>query len=151
MKKAVVSFLLMGLVASVGLGASGPEEKKTQISLGGSLLMLTMGGGDSTLLIGAALRVDFNLGRSFIIAPEISAGIGGASAGGTVNFRSGRYFAGLGGLVVSVTEGGSGGEWGTNGFFKVHAGIKGPRGLLAASFIVGGYIKGFGLTAGYVF
>lgn len=150
MKKVVLSLFLTGFVTSAVLGASVPEEKKTWISLGGNLLMLTMDG-DSTFLVGAALRIDFDLGPSFIIAPELSAGIGGWTAGGTVNFRSGKFFAGAGALAVGAFEGGGSGEWGTNAFLKVHVGTRGPRSLIAASVLVGDYIKGFGLTAAYIF
>ncbi len=102
MKKMILGFILMVLVVSAGLGAPAAEEKPIQFSLGGNLLMLTMEGGDSTFLVGAALRVDFNLGKSFILAPELSAGIGGWTAGGTFNFRSGKFFAGAGALAVGA-------------------------------------------------
>jgi len=151
MKKMIPGFILMILVTSAGLGASVPGEKSTQFSLGGNLLMLTMEGGDSTFLVGAALRVDFNLGKSFILAPELSAGIGGWTAGGTLNFRSGKFYAGAGAVAVGAFEGGGGGEWGTNAFLKVHVGTKSAKSLLAASVLVGDYIWGFGLTAAYIF
>ncbi len=151
MKKMISGFFLMAFVVSAGLGAPATEEKPIQFSLGGNLVMLTMEGGDSTFLVGAALRVDFNLGKSFILAPELSAGIGGWTAGGTFNFRSGRFFAGAGALAVGAFEGGGSGEWGTNAFLKVHVGTKSARSLLAASVLVGDYIKGFGLTAAYIF
>jgi hypothetical protein len=151
MKKMILGFILMILVASAGLGASVPGEKSTQFSLGGNLLMLMMEGGDSTFLVGAALRVDFNLGKSFILAPELSAGIGGWTAGGTLNFRSGKFFAGAGAVAVGAFEGGGSGEWGTNAFLKVHVGTKSVRTLLAASALVGDYIWGLGLTAAYIF
>lgn len=148
MKRAISSFLLMGLVAGAGLGASAPGEKKTQFSLGGTFLLLKPDyESGSYSLVGAAGRVDFNLGRSFIVAPELSLGIGGWSAGGTINYRAGTFFAGAGGLVVGGFEE----EWGTNSFLKLHIGIKKAHGLFAAAFIVNRWIKGFGLTAGYIF
>lgn len=151
MKKMIPGFILMILVTSAGLGAPAAEEKPIQFSLGGNLLMLMMEGGDSTFLVGAALRVDFNLGKSFILAPELSAGIGGWTAGGTLNFRSGKFYAGAGAVAVGAFEGGGGGEWGTNAFLKVHVGTKSAKSLLAASVLVGDYIWGFGLTAAYIF
>lgn len=151
MRKVILGLFLMGLIVSAGLGAPAPAGQRTDLSLGGNLLMLTMEGGDSTFLVGAALRADFNLGKAFIVAPEISAGIGGWTAGGTLNLRFGKFFAGAGGLAVGASEGGGGGEWGTNAFLKVHLGTKSARTLVAASVLVGAYITGFGLTVGYVF
>ena len=151
MKKMILGSIFMAFVVSAGLGAPAAEEKPIQFSLGGNLLMLMMEGGDSTFFVGAALRVDFNLGKSFILAPELSAGIGGWTAGGTLNFRSGKFFAGAGALAVGASEGGGGGEWGTNAFLKVHVGTKSAKSLLAASVLVGDYIWGLGLTAAYIF
>jgi hypothetical protein len=34
---------------------------------------------------------------------------------------------------------------------KVQAGTKGPKWLIAGSFVVNSWFKGFGLTAGYMF
>jgi len=150
MKKMILGFFIMALTVNAGLAAPGPGEKKIQFSLGGNFTMLKATYEDGTyFLAGAALRVDLNLGRSFSIAPEASAGIGGWTAGGTVNFRSGRFFAGAGYLAAGL--GGSGQDWGVVSLLKVHAGTKGPKWLIAGSFVTNRWFKGFGLTAGYVF
>ena len=150
MKKVALSLFLAGLFLSADLGAAVQGEKKTQISLGLNVLMLSeTRGSDSKAAFGPGLRVDFTLGRSFIIAPEVSAGIGGWSAGGTVNFRSKGFFAGAGYLVAGL--GGSWDEWGVNSLFKVQAGAKGLHWLFAASYVANRWLKGFGVTAGYIF
>lgn len=150
MKKAVLGLLVAGLFLSAGLGAAVPGEKKTQISLGVSALVLseTYSNG-SKGIYGPGLRVDFNLGKSLIVAPEVSGGVGGWSAGGTVNFRSGMFFAGAGYLAASL--GGNWDEWGVNSLLKLQIGAKGPHWLIAASYVTNRWLKGFGLTAGYVF
>jgi hypothetical protein len=150
MKKTVLSFLAAGLFLSAGLGAAVPGEKPTQISLGVSAMFLseTYSSG-SKGIYGPGLRVDFNLGKSLIIAPEVSGGVGGWSAGGTVNFRSGKFFAGAGYLAASL--GGNWEDWGVNSLIKVQIGAKGPHWLVAASYLTNRWLKGFGLTAGYVF
>lgn len=150
MKKIVLSLFLVGLFLSAGLDVAFPAEKKTQISLGLNVLMLSdTYSSDSKAVFGPGLRVDFNLGRSFIIAPEASAGIGGGSVGGTVNFRSKRFFAGAGFLAAYL--GGSWEEWGVNSLFKIQVGTKGLNWLIAASYVTNRWLKGFGLTAGYIF
>jgi hypothetical protein len=106
-------------------------------------------GNDSKGIYGPGLRVDFNLGRSFIVAPEVSAGIGGWTAGGTLNFRSKKFFVGAGYLAASL--GGSWDDWGINSLFKVHAGAKGRNWLLALSYVTNRWLNGFGVTAGYIF
>ena len=145
-----LSLFLACLFLSIDLGAASPAEKKTQISLGLNVLMLSdTYSSDSKAIFGPGLRVDFNLGRSFIIAPEVSAGIGGWTLGGTVNFRSKKFFVGAGYLAAGL--GGSWREWGVNSLLKIQAGTKGLKWLIAASFVVNRWLKGFGLTAGYVF
>jgi hypothetical protein len=150
MKKIALSLFFASLFLCAGLGAAVPGEKNAQISLAMNVLMLSeTHGGDSKAAFGPGLRVDFNLGRSFIIAPEVSAGIGGWSAGGTVNFRSKGFSAGAGYLVAGL--GGSWGEWGANSLFKVQAGAKGLHWLFAASYVTNRGLNGVGLTAGYIF
>jgi len=69
-KKVALSLFLAGLFFSADLGAAVPGEKKTQIGLGMNVLMLSETyGNDSKAAFGPGLRVDFNLGRSVIIAP----------------------------------------------------------------------------------
>ena len=149
MKEIALSLFLAGLFLSADLGAAVPGEKKTQISLGLNVLTLSeTRGSDSKAAFGPGLRVDFNLGRSFIIAPEVSAGIGGWSAGGTVNFRSKGFFAGAGYLVTSL---GYSDEWGISSLFKIQVGAKGLKWLFAASYVANSWLKGFGVTAGYIF
>ena len=148
MKKMVFGVLLVGLAANVGLGAPATTGGTIQLSLGGNLIMLkTTYEDDSYTLGGAVVRVDFNLGRSISLAPELSGGFGGASGGATLNLRAGRYFAGAGALAVSGLDD----EWGVQTLLKVHAGFKGPRALLAAAFLTNRWFKGFGLTVAYVF
>jgi hypothetical protein len=150
MKQTILGFFIVALAVSAGLAAPAPGDKTIQFSLGGNLTMLSATHeNDSFFLVGAALRVDFNLGRSFSVAPEASAGIGGWTAGGTVNFRSRKFFAGAGYLAAGL--GGSGQSWGVVSLLKVHAGTKGPRWLIAGSFVTNSWFKGFGLTAGYMF
>ncbi len=150
MKKTVLGLLVAGLFLSAGLGAAVPGEKTTQISLGVSALVLSETYSDGSKgIYGPGLRVDFNLGKSLIVAPEVSGGVGGWSAGGTVNFRSGKFFAGAGYLAASL--GGNWDEWGVNSLLKLQIGAKGPHWLIAASYVANRWLKGFGLTAGYVF
>ena len=150
MKKTVLSVLVAGLFLSAGLGGAVPGEKPTQISLGaGALVLSETYSSGSKSIYGPALRIDFNLGRSLIISPEVSGGVGGWSAGGTVNFRSGQFFAGAGYLAASL--GGNWEDWGVNSLLKVQIGAKGPHWLVAAAFVANRWLRGFGLTAGYVF
>ena len=149
MKKVVLSLFFASLFLCAGLGAAVPGEKNAQISLGLNILMLSdTHGSDSKAALGPGLRVDFNLGRSFIIAPEVSAGIGGWSAGGTVNFRSKGFFAGAGYLATSL---GYSDEWGVSSLFKIQVGAKGRKWLFAASYVTNSWLNGFGVTAGYIF
>jgi len=149
--KFVTAFVLMGLVAGAAVAAPDPGVWSTRLCLGGNLIMLNREGGGSAFLGGVAIRVDFDLGRAFILAPEASAGLGGWSAGGTLNIHVGPLFAGAGALVVGATKGGSSGEWGTNAFLKVHVGTRSFGTYLALSALFGDSIKGFGATIGYVF
>jgi hypothetical protein len=150
MKKTALLLFLAGLFAGAGPASAVPAEKKVQISLGLNVVLLSESyGSDSKGIYGPGLRVDFNLGRSFIVAPEVSAGIGGWSAGGTLNFRSKKFFFGAGYLAASL--GGSWGDWGINSLFKVHAGAKGRNWLLALSYMTNRWLRGFGLAAGYIF
>jgi hypothetical protein len=151
MNKILTGFLMLGLVAGAVLAAPDPGGTGVRLCLGGHLTYLSMEGGDSTFLAGATLRIDLDLGRLITLAPEVSAGIGGWSGGGTLNVRLGPLFAGAGALAVSATEGGSSGEWGTNAFLKIHAGTRSSSTFLAASALFGSYIKGFGVTFGWVF
>jgi hypothetical protein len=151
MSKILTGLVLMGLVAGAAVAAPDPGGTGARLCLGGELMMLNMEGGDSTFLAGAALRIDLDLGRSFFLAPEVSAGLGGWSAGGTFNIHLATLFVGAGALVVGATEGGSSGEWGTHPFFKIHVGTRFASTSLALSALFGSYIKGFGATIGFVF
>jgi hypothetical protein len=151
MNKLLTGLLMTGLVAGAAFGAPDPGGTGAHLCLGGNLTFMSMEGGDSAFLAGAALRIDLDLGASFTLAPEVSAGLGGWSGGGTLNVRLGRLFVGAGALAVHVSEGGSSGEWGTNAFLKVHAGTRSSRTFLALSALFGSYIKGFGATVGWVF
>jgi len=148
MNKILVGLLMWGLVAGAVLAAPDPGGTGVRLCLGGHLTYLSMEGGDSTFLAGATLRIDLDLARLITLAPEFSAGIGGWSGGGTLNVRLGPLFAGAGALAVSVTEAG---EWGTNAFLKIHAGTRSSSTFLAAAALFGSYIKGFGVTFGWVF
>jgi len=150
MNKAVLSLLPAILSLSIGLGAAVPAQKRTQISLGLNVLVLSETfTSDTKAVVGAGVRVDLSLGRSLFIAPEASAGLGGWTVGGTVNFRAKRFFAGAGYLAAGL--GGSWREWGVNSLFKIQAGTKGPRWLIAVSYVANRWLKGFGLTAGHIF
>ena len=148
MRKSILCLLMMGLVAGGALGAPGPGEKAIQFSLGGNVIALTAKyEEDPHFLFGAALRVDLNIGRWLSVAPELSAGIGGYSGGATINVRPGKFFIGAGYLAAGGFED----EWGLQSLFKVHAGYKSQRALLAAAFLANRWFKGCGLTAGYLF
>ena len=150
MKRTVLGLLAAGLLLSAGLSAAVQGEKTTQLSLGvGALVLSETYSSGSKGIYGPGLRVDLNLGRSLIIAPEVSGGVGGWSAGGTVNFRSGKFFAGAGYLAASL--GGNWEDWGVNSLLKIQAGAKGPHWLVAASYVTNRWLKGFGLTAAYIF
>ena len=152
MRKMILGVLAIGMIAGMVLGDAGaavPGEKRVQISLGLSVLTLLDNSSNSKAAFGPGLRVDLNLGRSFFIAPEASAGIGGWTLGGTVNFRSGKFFAGAGYLAAYL--GGQWGDWGVNSLWKIQVGAKGRNWLVAPSFVANRWLKGFGLTAGYIF
>lgn len=149
----ILGVLAMGMIAGMVLrdaGAAVPGEKRVQISLGLSVLTLFDNMSNSKAAYGPGLRVDLNLGRSFFIAPEASAGIGGWNLGGTVNFRSGKFFAGAG-YLAAYMGGQHWGDWGVNSLFKIHVGFKGLHPTVAASFVANRWLKGFGLTVGYCF
>jgi hypothetical protein len=56
-----------------------------------------------------------------------------------------------GNLIMLNMEGGDGGERGMNAFLKIHAGTRFAGTSLALSALFGNYIKGFGVTIGYIF
>ena len=64
MKKIMVGILTMGLVAGTALSMPEPGGMGARLCLGGNLTYLTMEGGDSAFMAGAALRVDFDLGHA---------------------------------------------------------------------------------------
>jgi hypothetical protein len=147
MKKTILGFFIMALALSAGLAAPAPGEKTIQFSLGGNFTMLRATYDPDSYFLGAALRVDLNIGRWLSLAPEISAGIGEYSGGATVNVRPGKFFIGAGYLAMAGLED----EWGIQSLFKVHAGYKSKRALLAAAYLSNKWFKGFGLTVGYIF
>jgi len=150
MNKIVTGLLMIGLVVGVALSAPEPGPG-IRLCLGGNFALLTMEGGDSAFMAGAALRADLGLGPVFFVAPEVAAGLGGWSAGGTLNAHVSVFYAGAGALVLDATKGGASGEWGTNAFLKMHVGMRNSRNYLALSALFGSYIKGFGVSIGYVF
>lgn len=153
MKKPMIGLMVACITVPVLSGpaaAAAREEEGLSFSLGLSVLALMESyGQDVKAAFGPGLRVDIGLGRSLFLAPEASVGIGGWSLGGTLNFGLKRFFAGAGYLAAGF--GGSWEEWGVNSLFKVHAGTRGRRATVAVSLVVNRWLKGFGLTAGYLF
>ncbi len=148
MKKTILGFFIMALALSAGLAAPAPGEKTVQFSLGGNFTMLRRANShDASSFLGAALRVDLNIGRWLSLAPEVSVGIGEYTGGATVNVRPGKFFIGAGYLAAAGLEG----DMGVESLFKVHAGYKSQRALLAAAYVSNTWFKGFGLTAAYIF
>jgi len=110
--------------------------------------------------IGPGGRVDFNLGKRLMISPEIAwffGEDGGLSLGGTVNYRFGKGYAGLG--VVSLNKSNAiflyDYRHAATAFWKAHAGIKGRHWLIDVSYVTINiahlWLYGFGMTAGYIF
>lgn len=153
MKKLMIGLMVVCIAAPVLSGPAAAAVRGAEgvsFSLGLGVLALSESyGQDVKAAFGPALRVDIGLGRSLFLAPEASVGIGGWSAGGTVNFRAKRFFAGAGYLAARF--GGNWEDWGVNSLFKVHAGTRGRRATMAVSFVMNRWLKGFGLTAGYLF
>jgi hypothetical protein len=134
----------MGMIAGMVMGAAGAEDKKVQLGVTVALLIGGETGGDYISgVFGPGARVDFNLTKSFMVSPEVSLLWGSISPGGTVNYRFGKGFAGLGAMVIW--------DEGAIGLFKAHVGAKGLHWLVAASYHRGGWISAVGLTVGYIF
>ena len=110
--------------------------------------MLTMEGGDSHFLVGAALRVDFNLGRSFVLGPSLRRHRGlDRRPHGELPLRE--VLAGAGALAVGDLEGGGSGSWGTVALLKAASGPRPEIGHRRLGF-VGDLSWGLGLTAAYI-
>jgi len=153
MNKFVLVFLLMGLTAGAVRGADDPVGKKAQLALTLSGFYLVPDTGSTRSLLAPGLRVDLNLGKSFILAPEASLGFTGLYVGGTFNYRLRKFFVGAGGGLIYFYKEAQDiqGDW----VLKIQAGAKGSHWLVAAAYVSnilsGGWLNGVHLTAGYIF
>jgi hypothetical protein len=138
-KKLILSLLfLVGLAVGAGLEASVPGEKPIQFSLAFSGTAFWdeyenpyVSKGPYTI-IGATGRVDFNLWRWLIFAPELTLGFGGGMLGGTLNIRHRGFFAGAG--IVALTFWSADDESGIGLIWKFQAGIKGRSWIATAAY-----------------
>ena len=153
MKKLILSLLLTGLVASAVPGATLPGEKPIQFSLalsGGAFWPDT---GDARMIIGPGARVDFNLGKWIIFAPEVTLGLGGTTLGGTLNLRYRGLFAGAGGGIVYFW--GDEQEVGAVAVVKLQAGFKSRSWVVTGAYmsdsLPAGWFYGFQGSIGYIF
>jgi len=108
-------------------------EKKVQLALTLSGLALVPDTGSARGILAPGLRVDFNLGKSFILAPEAFVGFTGLYVGGTVNYRYRKFFVGTGGGLVYFFKEAQ--DVQGDGMLKVQVGAKGPHWLVAAAYV----------------
>jgi hypothetical protein len=153
MKKLLACLLVAGLSAGILSGAEVAREKKTQFAVALNLVTLSEQG-DLQAVIGPAGLVIFNIGRRFMIAPEVLLGVNGSFAGATFNVKFKGFFLGLGGVAGGLYKDRF--EWNPISLLKVQAGIKGPRLIAALAYVnnlVDFYPKlsGLSLTVGYLF
>jgi hypothetical protein len=153
MTKMILVVMLTSLMIGIGWAGDVPQEKKTQFALTLSGLAVAPDTGDGRGSIGPGAMVHFDLGRSFVIAPEITAGLTGLYGGLTANFRAHRFFAGAGGGILYFYKESQ--EVQGDVMMKVQVGTRGPRWLFAAAFISnvfgGGWLNGIHLTIGRIF
>jgi len=152
MKKMLLVLLVMSMTAGAVLGTTpAAGENKAQFALTLSGLFLQPDTGSSRSVIGPGLRVDLDLGRSLILAPEASVGAKGLCLGGTLNYRYREFFIGAGGGLVYFFEERQ--DIRGSELLKIQVGAKGLHWLVAVSYAsnIGGWLKGFSLTAGYLF
>lgn len=153
MRKLSMILGLAGMMIGALYGAETPATKKISFSLGVSGLVVTPDTGDARGLIGPAAAVQFNLGKSLFVAPELVAGIGGLYGGATVNVRFRKFFLGLGGgLLYFYSENQ---DIQGDGMLKVHLGTQGVDWYFAAAYVSnvfsGAWLNGVQVTVGYVF
>jgi hypothetical protein len=153
MKKTLSALVLACLMVVFLAGAETPAAKKISFSLGVSGLVVTPDTGDARGLIGPAAAVQFNLGKSLFVAPELVAGIGGAYGGATVNVRLRKVFLGAGGgLLYFFSERQ---EIQGDGMLKVQLGTQGAAWFFSTAYVSnvlsGAWLNGAQVTVGYVF
>lgn len=153
MRRTLVILAVVGMTIGALSGAEAPAMKKIQFSLGIGGVGVKPDTGDTRGLIGPAATVHFNLGRSLIVAPELTAGIGGTYLGATVNVRFRKIFLGVGGgLLYFFSERQ---EVQGDGMLKVQIGAKGASWLFTAAFVSnvlsGAWLNGAQVTVGYIF
>jgi hypothetical protein len=153
MRKLVLGLFLMGLAVSSVLGASVPGEKPIQFSLALSGGGFWPDSGDARTIIGLGTRLDFNLGKWIILAPEVTLGLAGTTLTGTFNLRYNGLFAGAGGGLVYFWEDQQ--EVGAVAVVKLQAGFKSRNWIVTAAYMSDslptGWFYGFQGTIGYIF
>lgn len=156
MRRSLAGLLAGGLIfatAAAAAGANAADGRKTRFAITLSGLALSPDTGDLSAVIGPGLLVDFKLGKSFAIAPEITLGFSGVYAGGMVNYGGRKFFVGAGGGFVYFWQEDQ--DIQGDGLLKFQAGLKGPRWLFTAAFVSnilsGSWLNGLQLTAGYDF
>jgi hypothetical protein len=153
MRKTLVILTLAGALIGALYGAEAPAAKKISFSLGVSGLAVKPDTGDARGLIGPAATVQFNLGRSLFVAPELAAGLGGLYGGATFNVRFRKAFLGVGGgLLYFYSENQ---DVQGDGMLKVQLGTQGAAWFFSAAYVSnvlsGAWLNGVQVTVGYIF
>jgi hypothetical protein len=153
MKKLAVCLLVASLSAGLLSGGEIEREKKTQFSLAFNLVALSERG-DLQSIVGPAGLVIFNIGRRFMIMPELCLGVNGLFVGGTFNVKFGGFFLGLGGVGGGLYKDRF--EWNPISLVKVQAGLKGRHMIAAIAYVnnlgdIYPKLTGLSLMAGYTF
>jgi len=138
MKKLLIGLAVSALATGVLSAQGATKEKAIQFSLAFSGTAFWdeyedpyTSKGPYTI-IGATGRVDFNLWRWLIFAPELTLGFGGGMLGGTLNIRHRGFFAGAG--IVVLTFWPDDDESGIGLIWKFQAGIKGRSWIATAAY-----------------
>ena len=138
MKRLLIGLAVSALATGVLSAQAAPKEKAIQFSLAFSGTAFWdeyenpyVSKGPYTI-IGATGRVDFNLWRWLIFAPELTLGFGGGMLGGTLNIRYRGFFAGAG--IVALTFWPDDDESGIGLIWKFQAGIKGRSWIATAAY-----------------
>ena len=153
MKKALVMLALSSALVGVLPGMEAPPAKKISFSLGVSGLAVKPDTGAARGLLGPAAAVQFNLGSSLFVAPELAVGIGGVYGGATFNVRFREFFIGAGGgLLYFYAENQ---DVQGDGMLKVQLGTQGVDWYFAAAYVSnvfsGAWLNGVQVTVGYLF
>lgn len=150
-----ISMILVLTVALVGVlsGAETPPVKNIRFSLGVSALAIKPDTGDARGVIGPAAAVQFNMGESLFVAPELTVGIGGVYGGATFNIRFRKAFFGVGGgLLYFYSEHQ---DVQGDGMLKVQLGAQGAAWYFAAAYVSnvlgGAWLNGVQVIMGYLF